>query len=206
MFARLGFWILPIIAAVAIAGWMMSSAETDLQPSVALQSNGPTSYYVFNNGRTTDVFEGSQFFSEVDQIGVNKVIEDALPNHGSDFVTIGSNNADRSQYLTNQGHVLETPPNSWNVIVSDMGVVGGETRLAVGAILGKNISQNGGIAEHHEAYVYEIWKLNAGAAPMLLERTNQIQEGVFTTAEHPPENLTWPAGIAISGEPDFMGN
>ncbi len=165
-------------------------------------------FFIFNNGSTTDFFEGDQRFGQASKVGVDATVMNAYPNRIGDFVFIGDQNTTREQFLLGQGITLSDPSRTWLVYIDESGSVNGDFRVHACALVGKTESYNGGLRPHIDGQVSEIWKLQTGSGqPTLLERKLHWHNHVSTHLESPILSIpSLPAGTTLgSGGPEGTG-
>ena len=169
-----------------------------LNPPPFVRPDDP--FFVFNNGSITDFSRGDQFFGSQDKVGVDATIMDSYSGELDDFIFIGTKNAEREQFLNANGTTLDNANRKWHVIIGKAGAVNSDVRVRVVAYVGMDVEENGGKRMGIEKKVHEIWKLDPiGDQPVLLERTLDRHNGVFTHAESPIPDLTWTTGIQMGG-------
>lgn len=174
-----------------------SNSTQDRQ--VLTTTSGPqddSEFFVYNNDDVNDFFRGSQFFGTMNKLGVNSSVMNVYPDEIADFKFIASKNSDREQFLASNGTTLTNENRKWLVEVDNAGIVGDAVRVSVIANVGSDVTENGGIRMGVEQVVCEIWKLDPiGNQPVLLDRSNEVFNGLATHTEVPASNLTWPEGI-----------
>lgn len=156
-------------------------------------------FFVFDNGNSTDFFQGFQSFGSQDKVGVNASVMSNYSGQLDDFLYIGSRKTDREQFLIANGVALNHANRKWHVTVDLVQVVNGVVRVGVVASIGTDIvAENTGIRMSVDKTISEIWNLDlVGANPTLLERSLEYHTGVSTHAELPPSNLTWSGTIPM---------
>ncbi len=148
-------------------------------------------------------------FGSTDQVLIFKDVKLALSGFTNDFLSIGNVNADRESYWVDAGHSFSHPDRTWSVVIGDYGQVGGDTRVFVlaDAVVNTTKSQMGKTFStvDVDASLCELWKLNSGSAPELLERSEIPFDGVLTHTESPVELPADFSTEVFGNGLDFMG-
>ncbi len=102
-------------------------------------------------------------------------------------MVIGSSNAGRESYLTTIGAPKVNPQSKWRVIIDNVGVANGQTRVLVIASAGLDVNFQGcRTMEEDGAGLVELWSLDLnGPTPILLDRTIRWFNGLQTHQESP---------------------
>jgi hypothetical protein len=141
-------------------------------PPVSTQEDDDP-FFVFNNGDSTDFFQGFQSFGSQDKVGVNASVLSNYSGQLNNFFYIGSCRTDREQFLIANGVALNNANRKWHVTIDLVQVVNGDVRVGVVASTGTDIvAENNGIRMSVDKTISEIWNLDlVGANPTLLERS-----------------------------------
>ncbi len=201
-----------LLSLMLLAAWVcfrrqpgeMSSQRQDVSDSQS--GHLITIDYIDANGD----YVGSPMFGSSDEILIGQSIQLALPQHTNDFLAIGNDNAAREAFWTGNGNTFAHQDKKWSVAIAEHGLVGGDLRLAVTADAGVNVQKNVAGDSYEtvdiDATVFELWKLEEGVAPQLLERSEVPFYGLQTHAEHPvnmnivPSTEVFGDGVGYMGE------